>query len=1187
MSDDSNRGEAEAVARALRRVRVSRRLVLGGLLASAPGLAAADSSTRVAASRRAVVMANDPRLRTRLPLLAQKSISVIRPRDLLVLDFAFVNLARAAGKQPRLTRIRAGVGARLIVGHAPQAIAESAYFKTDGQKVPTVDKKGEIPPPHPQGFIPISPDAAQALIAEPSRVAFEMPADVGFLDYSLQGLLQACRDWPLALDGAAIPPPAETQLLAFSGVSLQSASAVLAASLAQTRSPAFDKRVDVASRRVADAIAASPNAAEMDVDALVGRELSAAGLDTSRLTAGQTQAVFGLVEATALSRVTAERRPPLAVRPRPPHPPRDDVTAIELPYRLIQSPLPGAGFEHTAKAPPATGRTELWHTRLGKRRAAPADDQPRVDDRAVLPLRALWSPDYPAPIEPSGDWALSGLDRQMLVDLTANQVTAEKDGKPYTPRPTKAKRLMLSALGGWLDSEGQWSRRPFTADISGWKHQTAMARDHYVRVVYAGFLFPFGHAASLVKETQRKFFVQPNGDRVAVLIQRCFIIVRERTRTFPVPNQPHDGRAFPFTQVDIVTQVTPDLASPGKDGPPGKPTGSRLDDVNYPALTPSHFRQAFLPVLEGGLPITGDCLFQVIARDAAGRQIGFSTPLMFVSELRNNQVQLAPISAFYNKLDPARLRRPLGGQIVQFTQGPAQGDGAMPADSITLNSGLLTPHTVYAPAFHPTLKGAEVRLPAVESMLGKAGAQAVTYPQTYLDHGFDPPDAAETARKNPGEVFLTLVSPGPGSGSSEKLGGLMSPNLKPSALSRRFGAVGGAGGAAKFLGGQFDPADFIPADVKLLGVFPLRDILNVIDFASALSSEDATTLDKVPRLTNLDLLYKVEASFHIRQSDLKGVGEIFKPSDNAVLDITAKTVVWRDGVKAAETGINGSLTDFRINLFGCLIINFDKLAFAVSPGAKPDVTVNLDPENGVMFGGPLSFINQLKNYLPANGFSDPPGLSVTPAGITASYSLGLPPVSIGVMTLQNVSVGAAFNLPFDGRPPSARFNFAERHSPFCLTISAIGGGGFVALCVDTGGVQEVEAALEFGAQIAIDLGVASGSVYVKGGFYFHWKDQGATSLVELEAYVELGGHLSVLGIISVTLVFHLGLTYEKNGDTGRLYGQATLTVEIDILFFSVSVGVTVERQFAGSKDPLFIDLVKPDHWHDYCAAFAA
>ena len=89
MSDDSNRGEAEEVARALRRVRVSRRLVLGGLLASAPGLAAADSRTPVAASRRAVLMANDPRLSVRPFLLPQKAISVIRPRDLLVLDFAF------------------------------------------------------------------------------------------------------------------------------------------------------------------------------------------------------------------------------------------------------------------------------------------------------------------------------------------------------------------------------------------------------------------------------------------------------------------------------------------------------------------------------------------------------------------------------------------------------------------------------------------------------------------------------------------------------------------------------------------------------------------------------------------------------------------------------------------------------------------------------------------------------------------------------------------------------------------------------------------------------------------------------------------------------------------------------------------------------------------------------------------
>jgi hypothetical protein len=255
------------------------------------------------------------------------------------------------------------------------------------------------------------------------------------------------------------------------------------------------------------------------------------------------------------------------------------------------------------------------------------------------------------------------------------------------------------------------------------------------------------------------------------------------------------------------------------------------------------------------------------------------------------------------------------------------------------------------------------------------------------------------------------------------------------------------------------------------------------------------------------------------------------------------------------------------------------------------VDVDLNPEHGITFGGPLEFVNTLKDLIPANGFSDPPNLSVTPAGITAGYTLGLPAVQIGVMSLSNISLGAAFSLPFTGEPPTARFNFAERHSTFNLTVSMFGGGGFVALVVGTEGVREIEAALEFGAKIAIDLGVASGSVYIKGGFYFHF----STDRVVFEGYVEMGGRLSVLGLISVSLTFHLSLAYESTGNkasdgktVSRLFGQATLVVEIEILFFSASVSVTVKKTFAGSEaDPKFIDLVPtPDVWSEYCAAFA-
>ena len=55
---------------------------------------------------------------------------------------------------------------------------------------------------------------------------------------------------------------------------------------------------------------------------------------------------------------------------------------------------------------------------------------------------------------------------------------------------------------------------------------------------------------------------------------------------------------------------------------------------------------------------------------------------------------------------------------------------------------------------------------------------------------------------------------------------------------------------------------------------------------------------------------------------------------------------------------------------------------------------------------------------------------------------------------------------------------------------------------------------------------------------------------------------------------------------GSLWGQATLTVKIEILFFSMSVGVSMEREFAGS-DPKFREMLTPGDWGEYASAFAA
>ena len=47
-----------------------------------------------------------------------------------------------------------------------------------------------------------------------------------------------------------------------------------------------------------------------------------------------------------------------------------------------------------------------------------------------------------------------------------------------------------------------------------------------------------------------------------------------------------------------------------------------------------------------------------------------------------------------------------------------------------------------------------------------------------------------------------------------------------------------------------------------------------------------------------------------------------------------------------------------------------------------------------------------------------------------------------------------------------------------------------------------------------------------------------------------------------------------------------MTVKIEILFFSTSVSVAMEREFAGT-DPTFRQLIPPSAWTEYCDAFAA
>jgi hypothetical protein len=1096
---------------------------------------------------------------------------VRRPDDLLIFDVTFAGFVLKANP-PRLER-SAG-DAFVVVEFPPQSFGEEAFLESAAQKFEpgaTLGEQTEVSadPKYPKKNVAGGDDAttgglpaARVRMAGPSRIAVQMPAGVTTIGYDLTAILTALRDWPMRLDFNAVPDPeARLNLL------IETARA---AGLTEVRIPA---------------------------------ELLPARANTAAAAATQGAGVSPLVED--LSALIDLPPVQLKVGPREPG---AAVTALELPYRVLTSPLAPAQWMHATMQVTHGRRTELWHTRLTTNASGAGVD-------GASRIRALWSPDYRptermqelfdlltasgAPTDPPTPnpdlirMSLDPLDRSMLVTLMAGFDEVLKSGAAYLPVSSEAKRLHLSALGALLDAEGAWATSPEQIDLQQWRHLATLGRDQYVRVMYAGYLWPFGHAASLIKVTERKFESLPNKplQRVALLRQRFFVAVREPVRFYSGAHHEFLGRNFPFTRVELLTRVTPDLAEPGGGESALKP-GPGVASL-YGGLAA---RMLFWPMVVAGPGTLTDVPFEIGATDLAGRAVTFSMPLLFVGKLAEGK-KAQDVSTSYNAAPAtARRRSKMGGAVVTYApEDPAdKGDPKLPTQTITFRAGKLTGAT---PHVYPEIEVAEVGVKPIQKLLSRPDFVAeVAYPDFYAAHGFD-------AAHNAGQVFLKLTSAkrlpfggAPQDAKTDAVGALATPAMSLLGLSKIMGPVSGAEAAdatqveaalATVKSGGFEPAEFFK-DATLLGGIKLGEIITA---ATSLHGPD------VPKMVSRDFPDRVETRFDwasdVTQADqlklLVPRADPSKPPTRLTMNSLMRTP--RDPAVQPGTEATATMTNFKVNLFGFIILWFEEVAFASKNGQKPDVTVRLrDGVDAVQFGGPLEFVNDIRRFIPGNGFSDPPGLLVTPSGLSASYSLTLPAIGVGIFALSNASLGAAFNLPFDARPASVKFNFSTRDHPFSLTVSLLGGGGFFAIGVSARGVNEIEAALEFGAAIEINLGVASGSVEVKAGIYFHWlepvPDKGS---VELAGYVRIHGELTVIGIISVSLTFNLQLGYVKEGKASVAYGEATLTVEIEILLFSAEVSVKCRREFGGGEaDPRFADLMPtPQLWADYCDAFAS
>jgi hypothetical protein len=885
-------------------------------------------------------------------------------------------------------------------------------------------------------------------------------------------------------------------------------------------------------------------------------------------------------------------------------------TAIEMPWHLVIAPDSGA-FTTPASFRLSSGRAELWTARLtasagqltgGGSFRAPwnYDLEPGLFGAGVNQTLNGVQPGAPVPgTDDSADvqfpyvQPLSMYDRWNIVQATNNPLLPSPSGTPDARSSVLVDELWLSARGGTLDSTGAWSIEEHQAAsaLRNWDHLATGGRDHHVKVVDNGYLFPFGHRATVTIVTDREFQRGPSGDTVARSAQYAYITVLEPTVDYSLDTL----RDFPFTNLTILTPRTP-MVQPYPVPLAPKATQS----VQFPPNAtppPTSTSDGWVPLVNG-TPF----LFNMVGTDWAGRKISFAASAMFV--LQPPAVDTTKAKSYveaYNLLDPsdgaigqASRTANIGGVKVAMAT-PI--DPSSPGDTDVSLQTLVFAAQPYVggpgrpslptgrPDVLPTLRALNnpwqfdpqiiVRLDVAEKLSGGSlGTPTFVYPPYFVSGGFG-------GSTNVSDVFLkNAATPSQLTFANGSSGGLMTPNISIDGLSRALGPIADADTMAA---GTFDPTSWFSSitsapGASFLGGISLADILGTIDVGSAgipgLAGGAGAGTHPVPQITMdpIDPSEPMKITYQLNWTPTipAGNGWLTNAGD-ANADVTATfngTVTTDLASKGATTyTVTGEIDDFYITIFGDGGAGFIELTFTTvtlnaQTGQKPSVTPQL---SNVQFVGALSFVNQLEELISFTGDGSGLHVYVDGAGIHADLSLTIPPVGLGLFTISGISFGAALDLPLDGVSPAVfTFNFASQADPFTIAGGIFGGGGYFVIAIGTKDVQMIQVSFDFGAVVSLDLGLASGQASLTAGITYSYQTS-PTEMCQLQAWVDFSGSLSILGIITLSLTFDLTLTWQGDGGgSNALSGSATLVLSISVFGFSKSVHLTAQKTFTNS-----------------------
>ncbi len=348
---------------------------------------------------------------------------------------------------------------------------------------------------------------------------------------------------------------------------------------------------------------------------------------------------------------------------------------------------------------------------------------------------------------------------------------------------------------------------------------------------------------------------------------------------------------------------------------------------------------------------------------------------------------------------------------------------------------------------------------------------------------------------------------------------------------------------------QIQPDAFFKGlEAKILGSISLKDILG-LDF-------------EIPRLSELPdkMVYNFQTN-KIRDKDFSIVKFYGKnKGKQAALQVYLEKETKNPSNYKSFTRLSDFSIAIRLASQDILLILFDKLEVSSSNSKAKSTDVKIDD---VSFGGPLNFLGKIAEAIkmPGTGLRVVPSISQVEIG----YTFALPSIETPSFNLANLKFDIGLRIPYPTSdkvmPITTTFSINLPYDKFLVTVGIFGGRGHFVLEATPEKIVSIDASIEFGGYFGINLGIASGHVYLFAGIRY----QCSGGDIIFTGYVICGGGVTVFGFISVSVTFLLAMTYQNIGGQATLYGSASVRYSVKVGFFKKSFTLRYSKRIAGAK----------------------